>query len=569
MFASDQSGSSANVFARAFADQCRRWANPPYQDATWNAGYRLVLAEQAGETSIELTAPEQQALLASGLVAEANNATNEGEQGKPLMLDASGRLYLARYLLAETRLAASLAARNRPLPPASIDKIHPLLRQLFPDEADSQQREAVLLALKRQLVLLSGGPGTGKTRTMARLLACLLAETPTLRVALAAPTGKAAARMQESLAEAAQDLPPEIATLLPTETFTIHRLLGIFGEGLMPRYHSGHPLPFDLFIVDEASMLDLTLAEQLCAAIPPPARLILMGDSAQLPAVEAGTVFAALVESDALREAVIRLEKSYRFSSETPLGCLIGALASGKDEAASAAFTVPGDDLLWLKDAGTALSSQTLDALAEGFSAWKSAFAAWHADASPAPLFAALDEFRILSVLREGERGTLAINAYLNRRFAPHQNSDTLFPGQAILVTRNDPNTHLYNGDTGILLPSPGTPSRLNACFPDPEGGWRTLDIHRLPEFETAFALTVHKAQGSEFTRVALVLPGQDTPLLTRELVYTALTRARKRALLIGDPQLFATALTRSNQRIKSLTERIQQFHDESLVIPA
>ncbi|MDR1849844.1 MAG: exodeoxyribonuclease V subunit alpha [Zoogloeaceae bacterium] len=559
------SGSLLNVFARAFADQCYRWSEKAGKDAARQAGYRLILAEQEGETSIELTEPERQALLLSGLLAKADE--DGVSSGKPLMLDSSGRLYLARYLQSENRLAAFLAARNRPLPPASHDRAQTLLQQLFSDDADERQQQAVALALKRQLVILSGGPGTGKTRTMARLLACLLASTPTLRVALAAPTGKAASRMQESLIQAAQALPPEIAALLPAKTFTIHRLLGMSADGLVPRYHAGHPLPFDLFIVDEASMLDLSLAEQLFSAIPPAARLILIGDAAQLPAVEAGNVFAALTETKALREAVIRLEKNYRFSADTPLGGLIGALASGNDEAALAALSVPGDDLIWLEETKATLSPQALDALAEGFAAYKNALAAWQPGTSPAPLFDALNEFRILAALRENERGTLALNAHLNRLFAPRHSAGTLFPGQAIMVTRNDPDTRLYNGDTGILLPATPDSPHLKACFPDPEGDWRYLDIHRLPEFETAFALTVHKAQGSEFTRVALVLPGQDTPLLTRELVYTALTRAKKQVLLIGEPQLFATALKRARQRKNSLTERIQQFHDKNLVI--
>ncbi|MDR0234206.1 MAG: exodeoxyribonuclease V subunit alpha [Zoogloeaceae bacterium] len=536
--------SYADRFARAFADQCQRWADAE-KEAAWHAGYRLALAEQKGETCITLTEPEARALLASGLLAE--EAGGDASSGTPLTLDRFGRLYLTRYFQAENKLFASLIARNRALPLSPESAAHAMLAQLFPATEHDAQRKAVLLALERQLVILSGGPGTGKTYTIARLLACLLAETPALRVALAAPTGKAAARMQESLVQAAQALPPEITALLPTETFTLHRLLGITVDGLSPRYHSGHTLPFDLFIVDEASMLDLVLAEQLCAAIPADARLILIGDRAQLPAVEAGNVFATLTRAEALREAVIQLEKNYRFLPDSPLGSLIAALAAGETESAEAAFAASGDDLVWLKETGTSLPAEALDTLAEGFSAWRSAFAAWRPGASPKPLFDALNEFRVLAVLREGERGTFAINAHLSRLFSSRQSAERLFSGQVIMVARNDPDTRLYNGDTGIFLPDPETPSsRLKACFPDPEsGGWRYLDIARLPEFESAFALTAHKAQGSEFTRIALILPGQDTPLLTRELLYTALTRARKRALLLGDPRLFSIALGR------------------------
>ncbi|MCL2020813.1 MAG: exodeoxyribonuclease V subunit alpha [Betaproteobacteria bacterium] len=557
-------GSPGGAFAHAFAAQCRRWANARGKDAAWQAGYRLALAEQEGKTCIELTAAETLALSLSGLLA------TEDDSGKPLILDQSGRLYLARYFSAEKELAASLAARNRALPLASQSAARAMLAQLFPNAEHEAQRQAVTLALSRQLVILSGGPGTGKTHSIARLLACLLAETPGLRIALAAPTGKAAARMQESLAQAAATLPPAIRALLPTETFTLHRLLGISADGLSPRYHSDHPLPFDLFVVDEASMLDLILAQQLCAALPATARLILLGDKAQLPAVEAGHVFAALTEAEALREAVLQLAKSYRFSPDSPLDSLIAALSAGDNEAAEAAFATSGDDLHWLKETGTTLSPPALQTLADGFAAWQSAFAAWRPGASPMPLFAALNEFRVLAVLREGERGAFAINAHLNRLFAPRHNvfrhnifrhhAENLYPGQAIMIIRNDPNTRLYNGDTGILLPQSDNASRLKACFPDPEnGGWRYLDISRLPEFESAFALTAHKAQGSEFTRVALVLPGQDTPLLTRELIYTALTRAKKRALLLGDSRLLTIALGRTMQHARALSERIRQ----------
>jgi len=536
------SGTLSSVFAHAFADQCRRWANDEGKDAAWQAGYRLALAEQEGQTCITITDAETYALSRSGLLA------TEEDSGKPLVVDRSGRLYLARYFVAEKKLAAALLARNRALPFSLQGRSDAMLKQLFPDCEHDAQRQAVMLALQRQLVILSGGPGTGKTHTIARLLACLLAESPELRIALAAPTGKAAARMQESLLQASKSLPLEIAALLPSRSFTLHRLLGISGDGSSPRYHSGNPLPFDLCVIDEASMLDLALAEQLCAAIPASARLILLGDKAQLPSVEAGNVFAALMEAEALQEAVIELKKSYRFQEDSPLGSLVAALARGDREGAETAFSLPGDDLDWLQEQGTTLSAKALNMLAEGFALWRSAYAAWSPGASPLPLFAALNEFRILTALREGERGALAINALLNRLFAPRHHAEKLYPGQAIMISRNDPDTRLYNGDTGIILPAPEAASAafLKACFPDPEtGGWRYLDLARLPEFESAFALTVHKAQGSEFTRIALVLPGQDTPLLTRELVYTALTRAKKRALLLADPRLLTSALGR------------------------
>ncbi|MDR2637683.1 MAG: AAA family ATPase, partial [Zoogloeaceae bacterium] len=317
MFYADTSADT--LFARAFADQCHRWARDGGAgDAACHAarmaGYRLVLAAQKGDVCIELSAPDMPNvpdavgtpnltdLAASGLLD-----TPETRNGRPMVVDAAGRLYLARYFMAETALAASLIARHRHLPsppgPAAREMLARLFPATSPHAAPDAQKLAVALALLRRFVVLSGGPGTGKTSTIARLLACLLAESPNLRIALAAPTGKAAARMQESLRERARDLPGEIAARLPREAFTLHHLLGLSAHDARPRHHAGNPLPCDALVVDEASMLDLTLAEQLLAALPAHARLILLGDKAQLQAVEAGSVFATLSGKASLSDA--------------------------------------------------------------------------------------------------------------------------------------------------------------------------------------------------------------------------------------------------------------------------
>ncbi|MDR2366197.1 MAG: exodeoxyribonuclease V subunit alpha [Zoogloeaceae bacterium] len=571
------------LLASAFADQCRRWArqaNAPEMavDAAGKAGFALVMATTEGRIRISLAdAPlplDGDALFASGVAGAPAS-------GKPLILDEAGYLYLARHFVAQERLNADLLARHRAAPPPPGERARQMLARLFPARhAFDEQKHAVALALLRRLVIINGGPGVGKTSVVARLLACLLADNPALRVALAAPTGKAAARMQETLRQRAQDLPPEIIRLLPSEASTLHRLLGLGVEGKTPRHRADNPLPIDVLVVDEASMLDLMLASQLCRALPPNARLILLGDRAQLQAVEAGSIFAMLparaapsaatraalaelagdapppgaeeareTEPSPLQDALVHLTVSRRFSAESPLGSLARHLAAGEIPAALALLDRERAALNCLESSDTRLLTAEIELLAAGYAAYWEALANWRADADPAPLFQALARFRVLCVIRDGERGVSGVNHALDAIRA-RKTAGRGECGLPILIQRNDVALRLFNGDVGIVLERGGE-NALDVCFPDDAanvGTYRWLPLSRLPAWEAAFAMSVHKAQGSEFERIALVLPGRDNPLMTRELVYTAITRARQGISLLGNRALLQGAIAREQK---------------------
>lgn len=450
--------------------------------------------------------PESAALAASPLVARGDGAF------RPLVLDGS-RLYLHRYWELECRLASrlrELAGRG----PTGGDS-----------DADGQER-VVALAQHRALLLLAGGPGTGKTTTVRRMLEALAQGGDHPRVALAAPTGKAARRLSESLAEAAG------LTLAPAST--LHRLLGIRPDG-PPRFHAGNPLPHDLVVVDEASMIDLVVMARLVDALGPTTRLILIGDPDQLASVEVGSVFGDLVEAaeagGPLAPCLVRLHKTYRFTAELAAAC---------------AAVRTGDLDRLLECAGGALAWREFppqDPLAESPAA--AALGAALGEPEPTNVLAGLARARLLTAFREGPTGVRGLAARAAVRFPSGGRTP-------ILVTRNAPDRQLYNGDVGFLDPS-GT-----AWFTAADGSPRAVPAVRLPAHETAWALTVHRSQGSEFDHVHLVLPAADHPLLTRELVYTAISRARVSVLLDAPRAVLAAALARRADRPSGLADRLR-----------
>lgn len=582
------------------------------------------------------------ALFASGLCAPADLAlalaSDAQSDAWPLLLDEKDRLYLARYYFYEARLAAALGrklASQETTPITAEDRAR--LRKYFGEgvlaSSDGQpepnwQMAAAALALQRSLVVLSGGPGTGKTTTVVGLLACLLERDANLRVALAAPTGKAAQRMQEALT-ARQDLPEAVRQALPEAALTLHRLLGVLPEsaehvGRRFRHHAGNPLPYDLIVVDEASMIDLSMATQLLEAVPEGARLILLGDKDQLAAVEAGAVFGELSAkrtfspamrtrlldalgwpqatpptqgplasgaqgsaSRGLEDAVVWLERTYRFGENSAIGRLATAIKTGrvtdarKEFSTESASSASAPDRVSLsEDGGAQLSAANLNALADGYGAYLDALtdavtligqlgdpgAATTGDIAMVaqPVFAAFGQFRVLCATRGGRRGVeflgAQLTALLARRagVALNAGGGAWFAGRPVLITQNEYALNLFNGDIGIALPL-GPGGALRVAFATPDGGYRLYSPASLPAHETAFAMTIHKSQGSEFERVAIVLPEQSSRVLSRELIYTGVTRARHQAWLYAPWQVIASAIVRPTQRDGGLTDRLAQ----------
>ncbi len=511
--------------------------------------------------------------------AELASASVVGTPGefKPLILDPHGRLYLHRYWIYETLVADGIQSRLTS-PGAPPQSTVGLLDRYFGPEnpnAPDWQRCAVETALSRRFTVISGGPGTGKTHTIAILVAALLesAGRPAPRIALAAPTGKAAIRLQEALQVARQSLPcpAEIRAQFPESATTVHRLLGAVPGAVEPRYNASHPLPFDVILIDEASMVDLALMAKLFAACRLATRLVLVGDMDQLASVEAGAVLGDICDGvrtgsepshdqrkitrQDLRASIVPLRKNHRFRDGEGIAALSQALNPGDADTA----------LQHLNSGGSgALHSRPLpapEALARALQEMISPqFDALLALASrPEEALRQLAGFRMLCALRTGPYGTEAINTGIEnllRQDGRIRSTTPFYPGRPVLILRNDYNLRLFNGDVGLVLPHPDT-GELRAWFLDAEGRAHDFAPGRLPEHETVFAMTVHKSQGSEFQDLLMILPDRDSPVLTRELIYTGVTRARRRVELWLDEPTLRLALARRTERASGLASRL------------
>lgn len=427
------------------------------------------------------------------------------QHAAPLVTDA-GKLWLYRTFYAEAELARRLLTRLQSAPlPAPAD-LAPHVAGLYP-----AQQNAVRHALTHAITLINGGPGTGKTHTLARLVAYLQAQTPAPRIALAAPTGKAAKRMSDSFTR---------ATGQTLDAYTLHRLLGI-GSRPEPHYHAAHPLPYDLVLVDEASMLSLELAHHLFAALAPHTRLILIGDAHQLAAVEPGAVLHDLCRHRLLQNHLVTLTAGQRFSRDSGVGQLADAVLND-DHARCAALFADHPDLHHHRP--------DADTHAQLFAPWHDFIQALRNHAVPETCFAAFDRYRILCAGHHGALGTRRLNQAMRLAHLRALNlttTQTHYPGKPVMITQNDYANQLYNGDIGLYLPDGDT---LRLHFPDRA----PLALERLnpAHLQDAYAMTVHKSQGSEFTHIALALDPTGHKHLSRELLYTGITRARERISL-------------------------------------
>jgi len=523
---------------------------------------------------------------------------------KPLILDASNRLYLQRYWRYEDDLAKTILHRAE----QKVEGINvPLLREglerLFPAAASATetdwQRVAAETAVTKHLCVISGGPGTGKTHTVVSILALLLEQAgdKPLRVALAAPTGKAAARLQESLKKWKTTLlcTDTVKARLPEESFTLHRLLGGTPDSAKFKHDETNPLPFDVVVVDEASMVDLALMAKLFAATSSTARLILLGDKDQLASVEAGEVLGDICHREPdqaarpLAGCIVELRRNYRFDACSGILALSQAINAGdtenalrllKSEAASSESIVSSSPpsrsaehrsaaeslARWPSDArrfGGGILSVALPSPAKLKEELRPRVLAGFGEVirarDPADALRALNRFHILCAVRQGPYGVETVNRFAEEILVEAgliSAREWWYAGRPVLVTRNDPALKLFNGDIGVILPDPAT-GELRAWFAGADNSPRGIPPIRLPEHETVFAMTVHKSQGSEFEEVLLLLPDRDSPLLTRELVYTAVTRASRRVELWFEEPAFSAAVSRRVERASGLGDAL------------
>lgn len=473
----------------------------------------------------------------------ASRTVGSRREFTPLVLE-SGRLYLRRYWEYEQQLARAILQR------ASAT------RTLRNKRGDDLQQLAAQNAIARNFSVITGGPGTGKTHTVLSILTLLRAQpgSDELKIALAAPTGKAAARLTESVRAAAKT----------SEATTIHRLLGAFPDSPYFRHHAERPLTADVVIVDEASMVDLALMAKLVDAVPLTSRLVLLGDRNQLASVEAGNVLADICEAaqakqSPLHGAVVELERNYRFATRGGIYRLSSAVNAGDAARAAAVLHRADAEVQWQQlPHATNLGTTVAERIVAGFREYLQA-------EDPLTALAQLQQFRILCAVRHGPFGVEELNA-LAEEILVHAGLVTprggWYPGRPVIITRNDHNLQLFNGDSGVILPDPEAGGELRAFFISAAGKLRRFLPSRLPPHETAYALTVHKSQGSEFERLLFILPDKDAPLLTRELLYTAITRARSTVELWCDENVFRAAVQRRTLRISGLQEALGAVAD-------
>ena len=525
----------------------------------------LAVAAESGITPFQSGAEPVSVPSASRWRELLSGCTTVGRPGDytPLILDHAGRLYLHRSWDAERRVAEGLRARSALLPVGP--GLEARLDHYFPVRCDEydHQREAARASLSRRFTVISGGPGTGKTFTVARILALLLelAEGAPPRILLAAPTGKAAMRLKQSLLHSADRLalPATLRSALPQEVSTVHRLLGVVPGRSDFHHNRDNPLLCDVLVVDEASMVDLSLMARLLDALQSTTRLILLGDRDQLASVEAGAVLADICDGGRTGAdvqgncpAIVQLTKSYRFTDESGIGRL-SRLVNAGDGAGALALLKSGlyNDICWrpLPSAENFSESFAVAACA-GYAAFAQA-------ANPDEALDVLEQFRVLAPHREGRYGVGSLNSLIDSALSRLRPADsTVTSLLPVMVTGNTYDLGLFNGDTGVLVRT-AVVGGSAAFFPEPDSGARRISVLRLPQHETAFASTVHKVQGSEFDEVLLILPDQLSEVLSRELLYTAVTRARKRVEIWGDEEVFLSAVLRRIERSSGLQDRL------------
>jgi len=489
----------------------------------------------------------------------ASICVGAGGEHSPMIIDGS-RLYLNRYWFYENFVCEKILSLLQRRTKTDSASTKATAEVLFARQADIDQDQmaAIIAAAAKPFSVISGGPGSGKTSTVIRILAVLVAQNPGYRIALAAPTGKAAARMMDSIRQRIDqlDIADHIKASIPIEARTIHRLLGYRHQGFS--YHQQHRLPVDCIVIDEASMIDLKLMYQLLTALPDEAQLILLGDRDQLASVAAGNVLGDITGQGhrvdgvegGIASATSLLRSNYRFGRDSSIGELAALVRIGDIPRAIELLDSKQSGLLWFNETGDDIHE---DALQWAYDAYQPIF---DSD-SPARALDAYEKTRLLCATNRGPFGVEALNSRISSALQArnHLPELPLFAGLPIMITRNFKDLGLFNGDTGILWLFDG---ELRACFRGGDGSIRDLSINRLPEYKPAWASTVHKSQGSEFDSVLLVLPADvQSETLSRELVYTGITRARHQFLLHASETVLSKALSHLTRRHSGLAAKL------------
>jgi exodeoxyribonuclease V alpha subunit len=548
--------------------------------------------ETARSDSADLPWPELDSWSAACLASPLVNASES-----PLR-QRDTRLWLTRYDAEEQDVADGLRARAETLPDdLDLTRVRAGLDRLFPSSDDADQRLAAAICSLPRLSVLTGGPGTGKTTTVSRLLALLREQHPHWRIALAAPTGKAAARLGETVARSLATLPEDDRLRLAgVESVTLHRLLGWHpGPPAGFRYGRANRLPFDVVVVDEASMVSLTTMSRLLDALRPTTRLVLLGDPDQLSSIEAGAVLADIVGADAsatrtvpfldalsviapehrlrgaevtalgrVRDGIAELTTNHRFGTSSAISLLASAIRSGRADDVIQILRAGDSSVEWIEIADTApIAPHTIGIVQDEIEAWARALQTAASRDDHEAALEALDDHRLLCAHRRGPRGVQRWDA-LARRWAAAsapvsalRNADLYFQGEPLVVTANNYELGIFNGDTGVVTGRRDAAGHPEQAWFSRAGEPLTVPLARLGSVQPAYAMTVHRTQGSQFKRVTLILPTATSPLATREALYTAVTRAATHVRVIGSLDSIRTAVITPISRATGLRDRL------------
>lgn len=555
------------------------------------AGSTISPSEEGSEA---IACPELEPWLQALQAASCVGAPGEF---KPIIVDTKNRLYLQRYWQYERDVACNILSRTSSKRNLQFDRaeLAAKLNLYFPENSSggktNWQKVAATAALLKRFLIISGSPGTGKTTTITKVMALILdVGKRNLQVALAAPTGKAAARLQESVQKTKEKLfcADDIRELIPDAAQTIHRLLGSVNDSPYFKFNEKNPLPYDLVVIDEASMVDLPLLAKLFQAMPSDTQIILLGDKDQLASVDAGVVLGDICAGNAadmysqnfvsqiadlsgekltaadipagVQDCIIQLQNNFRFAEDSGINILSRAVQSGNSpEVFGLLQGRERSDIDWIDlNLRNNLQKKFATAVIDGYSEYLKAV---KSRAGEQEMFACFEKFRILCALRAGNWGTQRINALVEKILSAADliNPQGLFyEGMPVMVLQNDYRLRLFNGDVGIILKESTGDREMVAIFRDEHGKLRKIIPARLPQHETVWAMTVHKSQGSEFDRILLVLSDRDVPVVTRELVYTGITRARCNVQIWAGKEILTKAISRRISRQSGLGDSLR-----------